>query len=73
MEEYYLKVWPGFKGRQRVTIVLKSYFPAELNIQDAFNKLSVVGERRLGDDILMEGISMISRMCDVFSSYQYQV
>ena len=59
-----------FQGEVRVTIVLKSYFPAELNIQDAFNKLSVVGERRLGDDILMEGISMISRMCDVFSSYQ---
>ena len=69
IEEYYLKVWPAFKGRQRVTIVLKSYFSAELNIQGAFNKLSVVGERRLGDDILMERISMICRMCDVLPSY----
>ena len=71
IEEYYLKVWPAFKGRQRVTIVLKSYFSAELNIQGAFNKLSVVGERRLSDDILilMERISMISRLSDGFSSF----
>ena len=53
IEEYYLKVWPAFKGRQRVTIVLKSYFPAQLNIQGAFNKLSVVGERRLGAGSVM--------------------